>query len=328
MADIVEYISGNIIGKFQVLDGKTKQKNVIAYVEGEDDIPFWDNVLSLYTKYSFTVITNRAYEVAGKFPNGKTALLNISNLKADRIICIDADLDLIVKKYSKYSTIIKRNPFIINTEFYAIENVLSQTPLLSNVVLEITGDSISYDFAKFLKIFSCAIADLFYLYLSTIKGKRKKFSLEDFKSYINSIKLNITNTEENLRLFKNDYQVRLNSELLIHQNSITQYRQRLKKQGFKERDIYKLMQGHSLYNSIIRELLCQLCCEILNKKYDLLAKSTPTPDYNQIKRQVYGFLDAYNGSLRICIDYNFNHNKLVKNYLPSGLKRRLDYLYL
>lgn len=328
MTDITEYISGHFIGKLQVLDGRTKKDNIIAYVEGDDDIPFWSNILLPYTKYSFTVITNKGYKVAEMFPNGKTALLNIPNLDKDKIICIDADLDLIVKKYSKHSTRIKKSPYIINTEFYAIENVLSQPPLLKEVVTKVTGEMTQYDFAKFLKTFSCAISDLFYLYLACIKSKRKKFSLEDFKTYINFIKPNATNIDEFLSTYRNNYRMTLSNEFAIHKNSIIQYKRRLKEQGFKERDIYKLMQGHSLYNTIIRELLHHLCYKILGNKFDNIKTSNQTPDYCATKKLVYGFLDEYNKNLRTCIDYNFNQNEMVYNYLPNNLKKQLDSLYL
>jgi len=327
MADITEYISGSIFNYFDTLDGKPKVKNIIVYVEGDDDIPFWTNVLSTYSNYSFKVTPNRAYKVNGEYPNGKTALLNIPNLKKDKIICIDADLDLIVENYSTFSKIIKQSHYIINTQFYAIENVLSQAPLLSVIVKKVTGEDTDYDFDTFLKSFSNAIADLFLLYLADIKEKRRKFSLEDFKSYINKIHPNSPNFDENLYLFRLNYHQQLKSELANHKKSIDRFKQRLKSMGYKERDTYRLMQGHVLYNSIIRELLLSLCKNILNNKLKAKICSNTTTNCQELKNEVFGCLAPYDHKLRNYIDSVFENNEVVRNYIPKNLKSKLNYLY-
>lgn len=328
MADITEYISGSIIGKFQTLDGKPRKENVIAYVEGDDDIPFWTHIMSLYPNYSFVITPNRAYAVNGRYPNGKTALLNIPNLKKDKIICIDADLDLIVGKRSVHSKRIRICRYIINTQFYAIENVLSQAPLLKTIIMKVTGEDSEYDFERFMKLFSNAISDLFLLYLACIKSKRKKFSLEDFKNFVNRVNTSSNDIEKELMSFKQDYQNQLKNDLLIHRNSMIQYKQRLKSLGYKERDTYKLMQGHTLYNSIIRELLFFLCNNILKRKFETLIHTETNPDYKDLRHKVYGFLDAYDNKLRNYIDYVFGNNESVKNHIPTNLKSQLDSLYL
>ena len=328
MADITEYISGSIIGKFQTLDGKPRKENIIAYVEGDDDIPFWTNILSLYPKYSFVVTPNRAYSVNGRYPNGKTALLNIPNLKKDKIICIDADLDLIVGKRSVHSKRIRICQYIINTQFYAIENVLSQAPLLKKIIMKVTGEDSKYDFERFMNLFSNAISGLFLLYLACIKSKRKKFSLEDFKYFVNRVNLSSNDIEKELMAFRQDYQNQLKNDFSIHRNSMIQYKRRLKSLGYKERDTYKLIQGHTLYNSIIRELLFFLCNNILKRKLETLIHAETAPDYQDLRHKVYGFLDAYDNKLRNFIDYVFVNNESVKNHIPTKLKSQLDSLYL
>lgn len=327
MADITEYISGSIISKFETLDGKPRREIVIAYVEGDDDVPFWTHVFSVYSKYFFKVTPNNAYMVNGNYPNGKTALLNIRNLHKNKIICVDADLDLIVGKYSLYSKNIQNNPYIINTQFYAIENVLSQAPLLKNVVNIVTGENTKYDFDRFLKSFSNVVADFFLLYIASIKGKCMKFSLEDLKECINNLHPNSKDFENELTNFKQEYHSQFKEYFIIHKNSMIQYKQRLKALGYKERDIYKLLQGHTLYNSIIRELLYSLCNKILKERLNSLILSNAVPNYVQLKKQVYGFLDSYDNKLRNCIDSAFENNEYVKYYIPVDLKFKLDNLY-
>ena len=326
MADITEYISGSIIEGFDTLDGKPRRESVIAFVEGEDDVSFWKSILSTYAKYNFRVTPNRAYKVNGKFPNGKTALLNISNLKKNRIICIDADLDLIVGNYSTYSRIIRQCPYIVNTQFYSMENVLSQAPLLRTIVNTVTGEDVGYDFDGFLKAFSNAIADLFLLYLASIKGKRSKFSLIDFKSYINSIRTLSKDFKGDFASFQQNYKMQLKDKLNIHRNSMIQYKKRLRSLGYKERDTYKLIQGHTLYNSVIRELLFHLCNNILERKLANLIKSYPNANHQDQKKQVYEFLG--NNKLRNYIDIIFEKNESVKYYIPEKIKSSLDCLYL
>lgn len=328
MADITEYISGETIGKFQTLDGEIKRKNIIAYVEGNEDIPFWTHIFSQYPKYSFTVTPNRAFAVNGSYPNGKTALLNIPNLKKDKIICIDADLDFIVGKRSVHSKRIRICPYIINTQFYSIENVLSQAPLLKIIIMKVTEKGSEYDFDRFMKLFSNTISDLFLLYLACVKSKRKKFSLEDFKNYVNKININPKDIEKEFMNFKQDYHYKLKDELDIHKNSMIQYAHRLKSLGYKQRDTYKLIHGHTLYNSIVRELLFNLCNKILNKKLKELIQDESNPDYQKLKKKVFGFLDNRNMKLREYIDEVFINNEFVKDHMPTNLKYQLDDLYL
>lgn len=327
MADITEYISGSIIGKLDILSGRTPAANVIVYVEGEDDVPVWEQILSNYPKYKFRVSVNRSYQVNGNYPNGKTALMHINGLSKEKIVCVDADLDLAVKNYSPNSMRLRKDPFVFNTQYYAIENVLSQPELLKEVVATVTGEETFFDFDLFMKRMSNTICDIFRLYLSCIKQKRSmKFSLEDFKEEVNKMKFTATMSEADFNIQKANCLARMKAQFLLHRNSMIQYRKRLKSLGYKERDTYKLMQGHCLYNSIVKNLLFSICKAIFEKRLSALVKNTPAPDHAALKKEVYA-VTAMHGSLREYINEVFYNNTALRNHVPTALQQKLTDSY-
>lgn len=326
MADITDFVSGGIIGKLDILSGRPPAAHVIAYVEGEDDVAFWGNVLSNFPKYKFRVTVNRSYQVNGNYPNGKAALMHINNLSKEKIVCIDADLDLIVKNYSHYSRRLRRDPFVFNTQYYAMENVLSQPPLLAEVVKTITGEDASFDFDSLMKRFSNTAFLMFLLYLACIKEKRlKKFSLEDLKAEVCKIRLTKSKDIEYFHRIKMSWISNFSGQISRHITTMNQYKVKLKQMGYKGRDCYKLMQGHCLYNCMVKDVLVTICRSMLEKRLAERILDTPSPDYAALKKEVYSFPGGQ--SLRDYINTSFYGNYAVRYHVPSQLQSKLDATY-
>ena len=326
MADITDYVSGGIIGKLDILSGRSPAANVIAYVEGDDDVTFWKHVLSIYPKYKFWVTVNRSYQVNENYPNGKAALMHINGLSRDKIVCVDADHDLIVKDYSYYSKRLRSDPFIFNTQYYAMENVLSQPALLEEVVKAVTGEDSAFDFDTLMKSFSNAVYNMFLLYLACVKEKRlKKFSLEDLKAEVNKMKPTMAMSDEDLHNFKVSWEAVFRGQISRHVATMNQYKVKLKQMGYKERDCYKLLQGHCLYNCMVKDVLVTICRRILEKKLAERIKNSPSPDYTAIQSEVYSFPGGQ--SLRDFIDTSFYGNDAVRNHVPPRLQLKLVSTY-
>ncbi len=325
MADITDYVSGSIINKFDILSGREPAANVIAYVEGIDDVFFWEHVLSNYPKYKFKVTINRSYQVNGSYPNGKAALMHINGLSKEKIVCVDADLDLIVRKYSSYSSRLCEDPFVFNTQYYSIENVLSQPELLAEVVKNVTGEYANFNFATFMKYFSNAVFDIFLLYLACIKGNRiKKFSLEDFKCEINKMSTKWM-IDGCFSFFKTSWHSAYCKQISQHNATIIKYKDCLKQMGYKGRESYKLLQGHCLYNCFVKHVLLHICRNILEKRLAMRVKISDSPDKAVLKNEIYSFPDGL--SFRDYIDRSFYRNSAVKDYVPVQLRIKLTAIF-
>lgn len=326
MADITDYVSGGIIGKLDILSGRPSAANVIAYVEGEDDVAFWEHVLSCYPKYKFRVTVNRSYQVNGNYPNGKAALMHISGLSKEKIVCVDADLDLIVKAYFRYSKKLRTDPYVFNTQYYAVENVLSQPPLLAEVVKTVTDEDAAFDYDTLMKSFSNAAFPMFLLYLACLKEKRlKKFSLEDLKVEFNKMKPVTELDDEHLNNLRRVWENVFRGQISRHDAIMKQYKGKLKQMGYKGRDCYKLVQGHCLYNCIVKDVLVTICRSILEKRLAELIKNTSSPDYVALKSTVYSFPGGE--SFRDYIDRSFYENDAVRYHVPPQLKLKLVSTY-
>lgn len=326
MADITDYVSGSIIGKLDILSGRTPAANVIAYVEGEDDVIFWEHVFSNFPRYKFKVTVNQSYQVNGNYPNGKAALMHIKGLSKEKIVCVDADLDLIVKDYSHYSRRLRRDPFVFNTQYYAMENVLSQPPLLAEVVKTVTGEDAALDFDTLMKSFSNAVFNMFLLYLACVKEKRlKKFSLEDLKEEVNKLKPATAKNTDYFHNYKELWEALFRVQISRHDAIMKHYKVKLKQMGYKGRDSYKLLQGHCLYNCMVKDVLVTVCRSILEKRLAECIKSAPSPDYAALKSTVYSFPGGQ--SLRDYVDASFYGNEAVKYHVPERLRAKLVATY-
>ena len=290
-------------------------------------MPIWEQILSNFPLYKFTVSVNHSYQVNGNYPNGKAALMHINGLSKEKIVCVDADLDLVVNNYPLYSQKLRNASYVFNTQYYSIENVLSQPELLKEVVKVVTGENTSFNFDWFMKHFSNAVSEIFLLYLACIKEKRlRKFSLEDVKHEINRIGNAVALSDVDFQLLKNGWHSTLGSILVKHKKAMKNYRMSLRRMGYKERDTYKLLQGHCLYNCVVKQLLVSICSDVFEKRLCNEIKNTKNPNYINLKQKVYAPISTY-GSLRKCVDSCFYNNGAIKNHVPAKLFRKLASIY-
>ncbi len=142
-----DYVTGSFIQKTQKFSSTPKLIPVQVYVEGNEDVFFWKKVLKKYErKYFFSVVTNKT---ATGGSNGKDALTQIKNLHLNKIICVDADFDLLIDGYHPYTSTIRDNSFIIHTEYYSIENILGQGCSLKSLIQSISNMESTFNFDDF-----------------------------------------------------------------------------------------------------------------------------------------------------------------------------------
>lgn len=128
MAGLQDYLNSEYIQRLKSFAKDRTRNYVSVYVEGEEDIAFWIhalNQLGNQTKFQFTVTTNKKAALGGGATNGKAELLKMENLGPNKIVCVDADFDLLIDDYSAYTQEVRGNAYVIHTTYYSIENILS-----------------------------------------------------------------------------------------------------------------------------------------------------------------------------------------------------------
>ncbi len=166
----------------------TARRRIVAYVEAYDDVLFWRTVLASHEDDS------RYFEVMLPSHNDtlkrgkRSALLPLlqRSVGQDMIACVDADYDYLMQGATDTSRIIARNPYVLHTYAYSIENLQCYAPSLRNVcVMATLNDRNIFDFVAFLRRYSEAVFPLFVWSVWCYRNNHyDKFSLTDFNNII------------------------------------------------------------------------------------------------------------------------------------------------
>lgn len=334
MADLKDYLNSEYI---QRLNSFTKDDRILvqAYVEGDDDVEFWTHALNQFgnkTKFQFDISTNKRAVFGGKGTNGKDngkeALLRMENLGSNKIICVDADLDLIIDNYSAHTQKIRENNYVINTTYYSIENILSSSDFYTSLaqLLKIEEPILTYQ--ELLKWVSLTCIDIFLLLLSYSKesSANRAFWLKDFASCLNEIPLKDLGDFSKSQSYKNKWSNRYKSLLNAKQAEISIIHKDLNNAGYTDEQFYALMRGHDLYDCIIKPWIKNKINQAINGKIEAF-KST----YHGVEIQKYrdSLLQEFgtHKNLYEAIDSHFYKNKPVPLVLPKQTETKISSLF-
>ena len=111
-----------------------KAPDLLVLVEDEQDVPFWKKMFECVSNQYHSIhihslkTSPRQAKKDGSIltGTGKENLMNIdpSTLGRSKMIAVDADYDLLIDDYHKYTSRIREGHYIVHTEYYAIENHL------------------------------------------------------------------------------------------------------------------------------------------------------------------------------------------------------------
>ncbi|BCS85755.1 ABC transporter ATP-binding protein [Prevotella herbatica] len=270
--DLKEYITKDYIYNTKFFREQNTLIPVKVLVEGDDDIEFWKKVLSKYNKYNFSIATNKVIDSRGTTTvhNGKDALMKWASLLCENfIICVDADYDLVIDNYHSYTNILRDNKYIINTAYYSIENVLCHPDNLTKIEKELTTIDSSFNYLDFLELLSSSIYDLLLLFVAakneSIKSQTDSdFTIMDFKRVVNSLKFRNNTYSEDFKAFSDEYHNDNALKLLLgkYKKAMKAADVALCSYNCKDKNAYKLIQGHFLFDRIVFPVLCFICSTI------------------------------------------------------------------
>ncbi|RKZ93251.1 MAG: hypothetical protein DRR19_01720 [Candidatus Parabeggiatoa sp. nov. 1] len=157
--------------------------DIACYVEGMEDVHFWKDVFDSFAPELKIIFY--PYSRENRLKSGKKTILtehNIKNAGASLILCVDSDLEYLLKNEPLFS-----HPYIFHTHTYSIENYKIFPEALARIVeksSEPNADKPLFSFVNFIKYYSKAAYPLlrYILYFEKIKLEQMASKQHDIVS--------------------------------------------------------------------------------------------------------------------------------------------------
>ncbi len=240
---------------------KINDNDIVAYVENYDDIDFWNEIFKRYLPLKVKVTTNIGSA------NGKDALLaNLQNTAEDIIICMDSDLDYLLKNRSKKSNIICNHNCVFHTYTYSMENYRCYAESLNELCIKISNSSPDKEFniVNFVYEFSKIIHEPFtyFLYFDSINDT-DSFKWSEFENIIKidndkSEKIEPDEFEKLLKEILKNIENKFKRKLVnktIDPNKLKCFQEKLNKFILDPLNTYLFIKGHTLFDNVIIPLI-------------------------------------------------------------------------
>lgn len=331
MAGLQDYLNSEYIERLRFFAMDRTRNFVFVYVEGDDDIAFWTHALDKFgdqTKFQFLVTTNKKGELGGGTINGKDALLKIENLGPKKIVCVDADFDLLIDNYSVYSQTIRDNDYVVHTTYYSIENILFSKYYFRSLFQSLKIEEYIDVYEEQLEWVSLVCQDIFLLLLCFSKedSENRLFWFKDFSTCLDEICTNDIGDISKIQSYKKKWEDRYSTPFSIKKNEISTFRNNLTNAEYKDEELYELMRGHDLYNSIIKPWFEKKIKSVIKGKIKMFQESHSGEDIPEYRKTLFEELGS-NKSLKEAIDFHFYNNKPISLLLPKKTEAKISKLF-
>lgn len=273
MTSLTSYISSDYQKAINSLKPKTSENSVLVYVEGNEDISFWRNILSTYEKAINIRFKVECYS-NNSLATGKKNLEKMFDQTGQYLVIgLDSDYDYLFPDHSDISQEINSNPYIFQTYSYSMENLKCYAESLHDVCVQTTlVDKAKIDFVELLKLYSNIVYNLFiwnlYFYHA---NKEKIFTISSFCAVIKIIE-NPDINEHGVEAL-NTLESHIQDKLQELQNNfpedhvkLNDLSNQLKSRGLDRDNSYLFIHGHTLYNNVILMFMKPICRILKNEK--------------------------------------------------------------
>lgn len=256
--------------------------DVIARVESEDDIPFWQkSIHSVRPNVKVKFIPAELSESNSK-QRGKTLCMKyVGYLDMHLIICVDSDFDKFL-----HPELLKQSKYILQTHTYSWENHHCQA---SN--LQRRWDSLNFQQFNF-KTFLVKLGQILYpalVSMLTAKSHSLKFwRLDSLCSVVLDVHVNQKgmlddNGSPLLQVIDSNVQAWMLNQVPINGDDYGNMAKQAGVIGMGADNAYLYMQGHCVYDLILR-IGNALCDKEHNFKYEVLNPAFNTAGYDEIEK--------------------------------------------
>lgn len=272
--------------------------SVSLFVEGDDDVPLWVEAVKPYQdKYDIRVTTNKM--VNPDEGNGKDVLLSMQGLGTSKVVAVDADYDLLIDNYSANTELVRTGEFVVNTTWYSLENILMQKTHSIPLLESFSESSIGW-FMDYLQKVSEGIYN----------SPARKFG--EILANLNIQKLAASGDFSALKVV-------YSSEGITNMETIGN---RLSEMDCAGRNLWKVMRGHNMWNTIVKpdeeRLINERIKEITDQQvaegnpFDRIAAMNQLGIYTRVKDFV---------------EVEFYNNNLDGISIPAETRSKLDSLF-
>lgn len=305
MSELGKNVSGDWIRATAYFGHTPQLVPVILFVEGDDDVPMWTEAVKPYkSKYDIRVVTNKAVNPAEE--NGKTKLLTMDGLCANKLVAVDADYDLLVDNYSDYTNDVRTGPFVVNTTWYSVENILLQKT----------------DKIPLLESFSSATHDMFTHHIAMIVNGDETNPIKNFGKILNELNVQHYAVKGDFSPIKSEYHGQYGEDMTLNKDIIDTVKSKLAGLGYTESNVWKLMRGHNLWDTLIKPLRVNE----LNQKVNDGIKEQLKEGKPVAKVKVMNDLGIMD-SVRNYVDREFYYGDMSSIEIPEATREKLNILF-
>lgn len=250
-----------------------KKKRIVAYVESYDDIAFWRLLLDEFEddERCFQImLPSRTNLTKGKKSAIRSCVQQCS-LGKNMIACVDSDYDYLMQGTTETSFQILRNPFIIHTYAYAIENYKCYADSLHNICVQCTlNDRRVIDFNKFFLLYSQTVYPLFVWNVWFYRTKRhNRYSMQEFCRDINLKSINLKDPYSSIALLARRVDKKIAYLKRNYPDNIEEVEdlyETIKELGVNENNAYLFIRGHSMFELIMNKVLSPICTSLIAER--------------------------------------------------------------
>lgn len=242
---------------------KSALQKVYVYVEDDIDKVFWRRFLEASgTDFEFSI---NVYRVLGKEQRGKDAMMKAVEdgtlpLSKYVLLCLDGDLDMIIDNYHTYTETFRKSPYIINTVWYAMENLKCAPRNVKEMLYMITlASDLPVDVSAKFNSISLLIQDLFLMCLVSYKNKDCYYPLASLRSSMKLLAFDDLGdvTIESKRQLQMEIETH-KKYISSHKIEIEEFRIKLSAAQTNE-NFLCYIRGHDLVDVIVKPFIVSVC---------------------------------------------------------------------
>lgn len=333
--------TSNYISKIKHYTHTPSKEVVYAYVEGDEDVPFWEYALTTFgntSNYDFQVTTNKkAVDESNRdtvansqgtlngtdsiIGNGKAVVLSMSGFGKNKIACVDADFDTIVEGYSEFTDMIRHNKYIFNTTYYSLENVLASPQFMEGLMQKLNIASFYNEYLSILYDLSTSCSNLVpFIMCFKVRDNRP------WKSYLSKA---IGNW--NFQLLGAQHRKAIismfHTEFAIYKEKIIQNECLLVLSSIHVDDYWQLIRGHNLWDCIVSRWLMMKVNYVWSQKITSFAKSHNKKEIEEYKQSLFNQFGKQYSTYKEMIKDLFYTNVPTNPWLPDKTEKQIKNLF-
>ncbi len=321
--DIVENFNSSYWNGASFLLPKGKAKPIPVYVEAEEDIAFWRNVLQPYEQPNKVQFEIRL--PINTLKKGKKAALDRTEEILDLLaggtgkfllIAVDSDYDYLLQGHyvnpdkQAVADEIATNKYILQTYTYSIENFRCYADSLHGVVVStVLNDERLFDYNQIFTIYSKIIYPLL-LWNLTLYANNEE---EEFTMTTLCKVVALTANEANIISELEALESRVNAKVVAlelahgtHKSNLELFATAMQAKGLEPQNAYLFLQGHTLEDKVVLMLLRPIARKLKEERVAAIKAAANS------KKELKNNIDYYHNKIGKKLDHQLAQT-IVKN---------------